>query len=706
MKEETLSIVRRKLIVVFVTFIVAFFATICQVDIAFASEAPESDIDRSICSNPPSALEMQLQEDLAKNAQYPWQKLLTYEGCAEEMGAWYMLPMPEKEEDRMQAVHAVLLPDNTVLIANGSSNRNRITAEGKVEDGVNTQNYDVVNNTSIFDPSLSDPYYKGGDPDFTTVPFTRIGSPPAVVYDEENGKNEANDLFCSGHLHLADGNVLFVGGSRFYYPGEQFQGVKVANFFNWQDQSWGTPELTADGHWYPTLLPLTNGAIAAFSGLSAGTFDVSTIVEIYDPNQAGTENEWQAIDIRALPNSPFNTPMNDKTYAPDYLDLYPRIFPVKNTTENKFLITGDGGGKVPLPAHVSSNSYFVTINEDENGKYSIEFEQGPTREGITTVYGTASLDPSSPNGDVLLYGGLIGTVDISFGPGKYPINGAAASSDMERWHAPENPDEPGSWELYPQYLSHIDEDLIQISDPESYPPEYAYIKEETNLGRYGKRAMNQAVILPSKQILMINGGFYAEHRPIFNATLMTPDESKPTGFSSKLMNPDIEARLYHNNALLLPDGRVLILGGNPSRAARKGDGTVLTNTRNDFEIVPPGNNFLSAEVYRHGIFYPPYLFAPGERPEITTDIEELHYGDRSFVQVANASQDPDNPGSLVLIKLGSATHSFDRGQRLEDLPLEFACLESGCYSPSSSTEETFSLEALPQVEELGEWTID
>jgi hypothetical protein len=54
--------------------------------------------------------------------------------------------------DRMQAVHIVLLPSGKVLIVNGRSNRNRIE-KGKVLDGVNRQDYAVVNNTSLFDPS-------------------------------------------------------------------------------------------------------------------------------------------------------------------------------------------------------------------------------------------------------------------------------------------------------------------------------------------------------------------------------------------------------------------------------------------------------------------------------------------------------------------------------------------------------------------------
>ena len=648
-----------------------------------------TQVTEEICSAPASEYETNLRKVLGDDYD---NLLLTYEGCPEEMGAWYMLPIPKEKREQMQAVHAVLLPSNKVLIANGSSNRNTLTAEGKIEDGVDVKNYDVVDNTTIFDPSLSDPFYKGENiqPDFTKNPFTKINSPIDPVPDLTTGKDEANDLFCSGHLHLPDGNIIFAGGTRAYYPGVQFLGGKIANLFDWTTEAWNSPpHILEDGRWYPTLVPLHNGAIAIFSGLKASEqLAVSPLVEIYDPNQTGSENEWQALDISQLKDSPFNTQMNDLTNTPDYLDLYPRIFPVKNANEDKFLITGDGGGKTPLAAHTSRHSYFITFHQDDDGKYSAEFELGPDRQATSKVYGTASLDPSSPNGDVLLYGGIIGTNDISFGPGKYAIDGASIAASVERWQAPENIDDceennpdycQGSWEIYPDFLARIDENIIQGTRLDSYPAEYEYTKTSAYLGSYGTRAMSLAVTLPTKQILMVSGGIYAEHRPVFNPTLLTPDEAKEGGFSTKKMNPDDEARLYHNTSLLLPDGRVLVMGGNPSRAARKKDGTVLTNTIRDFELAPNGSYFLPAEVYRHAIFYPPYLFTPGLRPEIKSiadsenEIPELHYGQSLNIEVENVSENvgkEDDRGNFRLVKLGSVTHSFDMGQRLEDVNIE------------------------------------
>ncbi|MDB9306408.1 galactose oxidase early set domain-containing protein [Nodularia spumigena CS-591/12] len=656
MIQEQLTITTRdKLLKILVIFVLAVAITFCGSGYALADEAPPDA--KNICAGEPSQLETQLRGQLGN-------KLLTYEGCPEEMGAWYMLPMPENKKDRMQAVHAALLPDKKVLIVNGSSNRNHVTAEGKIEDGVNTKNYDVVNNTSIFDPSFSDPYDNNSNLDFTKSPFERISSPLAEI------NNESNDPFCSGHLQMPNGDVLFIGGSRVYYPGVRFSGSKQANIFHWKEKSWENLGLTQDGHWYPTLIPLADGAIASFSGFTADPSQiVSTLVEIYDPNL----KTWQSIDVKNLPNNPFVTRMNDESFGSDIIDLYARILPTKK--KNQFLITGDGGGKnEPKIAHASTHSYFVTFNKDENGKYSISFEQGPDRLAINKVYGTAVLDPNSPNGDVLLMGGIMGTNNIGIGPGKDVIKGASIAASLERWKAPEDTSSQGSWEIDQNFFAKIDEDILLNTEDivdgkvKKFPLNYKYVKQSSNLGRYGKRAMEQAVILPTKEILVVNGGNYAETRPAYNPTLLIPDPTKTDhqGFRTKLMNPDVEPRLYHNTALLLPDARVLVMGGNNSRAARYDvDGTVRLDTKNDFAFVDQGTEGNSGEIWQHAIFYPPYLFGSSDRPEIEAAPEKLQYGTSQSISVSNASI--EQPGSIVLVKLGSVTHSFDNGQRLVDI---------------------------------------
>jgi hypothetical protein len=116
--------------------------------------------------------------------------------------------------------------------------------------------------------------------------------------------------------------------------------------------------------------------------------------------------------------------------------------------------------------------------------------------------------------------------------------------------------------------------------------------------------------------------------------------------SAELWNPATETwttlasgtvpRLYHSAALLLPDGRVVVTGGERSAAA----------------VVP--------EVE---IFSPPYLFK-GPRPAMSGVPARVAYGQRFTVQSAQAA----GIGRVTLIRLSTVTHAFNMDQRLNVLP--------------------------------------
>jgi len=586
-----------------------------------------------------------------------------------EVGAWETVPLPPNQDDWMQAVHTAVLPNGKVLIANGSSNRNTLIKNGdKVEfsDGVDSTDYDVVNNTSLFDPE--------------TGTYQRIDSPPAV----QNG--QSNDLFCSGHVHLLDGNVLFVSGTNRYYPGENFEGSKQTNIYNWKENKWTTAGLFNEGRWYPSLVPLADGKIVIFSGLKFGKpGQIAHTIEIYDPKT----KKLSYIDLDYIEDSPFNVKVEyedkyeyngkqitKKIDAYDSIDVYPRIFP---TADGRLMITGDGAGKFPLEIHASNKSYLMSVIDDGNGKLDVKFDVAADRKELSKVYGSGLLDPYY-QGDVLLVGGLVDTNSIAYGWPQFPdlneslkAKGARISTSLERWISPENSGETyGKWEAIDNFLDQ-------------------------------PRAMNMAVILPTKEVLVINGGEYAEYDPIYEPVLMTPDENAPGGYTTKSMSPAQLPRLYHNGALLLPDARVLSIGGNPRRAARTKDGKVRVDDlpdADDYYVLaklsdkpnqPKGSGkvnseaeydsflknyyadpknsyfaeedplpFVPAEIWQAEIFSPPYLFKPGARPEITQAPATLNYGESGSITVKDATQD----GSLVLVKLGTVTHSLDYGQLL------------------------------------------
>ncbi|HEX5685644.1 MAG TPA: PA14 domain-containing protein [Ideonella sp.] len=101
------------------------------------------------------------------------------------------------------------------------------------------------------------------------------------------------------------------------------------------------------------------------------------------------------------------------------------------------------------------------------------------------------------------------------------------------------------------------------------------------------------------------------------------------------------ARLYHSNALLLPDATVLVAGGG----------------------APGPLNNLNAEIY-----YPPYLFtADGHeapRPAIVATPDYLQVGKTVTVDVDSTS----TISRVTLVKTGSTTHGWNMEQRFVELP--------------------------------------
>jgi hypothetical protein len=146
-----------------------------------------------------------------------------------------------------------------------------------------------------------------------------------------------------------------------------------------------------------------------------------------------------------------------------------------------------------------------------------------------------------------------------------------------------------------------------------------------------------ATILPNGKVLVMGGSVNDEQAATasLNADLYDP---KTNTFSSAGANSF--PRLYHSGSLLLPNGTVALMGGNPTR----------------------GSYEQHIEIYS-----PAYLFngdgSPSVRPTITDTPGTVSYGSTFQVQTTDAGQIQ----SVVLVRPGSQTHAFDMDQRLVDL---------------------------------------
>jgi hypothetical protein len=148
------------------------------------------------------------------------------------------------------------------------------------------------------------------------------------------------------------------------------------------------------------------------------------------------------------------------------------------------------------------------------------------------------------------------------------------------------------------------------------------------------RIQMNAVILPNGKVLALGGSVNNEGSKSvsLNADLYDPVMNT---FSSAGANA--YPRLYHSVALLLPDATVWVAGGNPLR----------------------GTYQKEMEIYE-----PAYLFQPdgarAPRPTINSAPNSISWGQPFTVQTPDAA----NIASVVLVRNGAVTHSFNTDQRL------------------------------------------
>jgi hypothetical protein len=152
---------------------------------------------------------------------------------------------------------------------------------------------------------------------------------------------------------------------------------------------------------------------------------------------------------------------------------------------------------------------------------------------------------------------------------------------------------------------------------------------------FPRRHLN-AVVLPNGEVLVTGGSsgitFNDYRAGVRAAELWNPATGRWTTLASNTVS-----RVYHSTSLLLPDGRVLHTGS--------GDG---------------GPDQRTAE-----LFSPPYLFK-GARPAIASAPSQVGYGASFTITTPDAG----SIAKVSLIRLGSTTHAFDMNARFQWLSFE------------------------------------
>ncbi len=152
---------------------------------------------------------------------------------------------------------------------------------------------------------------------------------------------------------------------------------------------------------------------------------------------------------------------------------------------------------------------------------------------------------------------------------------------------------------------------------------------------YARRQMN-ATILPDGKVLAIGGtaafGFNDAKGAVKVAEMWDPVKDTWTQMAAMQ-----EARIYHSISLLLPDGRVLVAGGGQPPGG------------------PPDQDHRTMEIYE-----PPYLHR-GARPVLGSAPAIVAFNQVFPVR----TPDPAHVKWVTWLRLGSVTHAFDQSQTFE-----------------------------------------
>jgi Domain of unknown function (DUF1929) len=150
-------------------------------------------------------------------------------------------------------------------------------------------------------------------------------------------------------------------------------------------------------------------------------------------------------------------------------------------------------------------------------------------------------------------------------------------------------------------------------------------------------SQNNALVLPTGKVVIIGGSQgRGPWENSFTLQLFDPEDGTVTPLVATRV-----PRHDHSTVALLADGSVLMLGGN------------ATDLANDPERTEAGVPV--AQIYK-----PSYFFG-GERPVIDKAPDKLRYGD--LFRVTISDEGASEVGSVVLQRIGPVTHNWDWGNR-------------------------------------------
>lgn len=474
----------------------------------------------------------------------------------------------------------------------------------------------------------------------------------------------------------------------------------------------------------------------------------SWVMEVYDPKS----DQWYFQSLADVPVDGLDSTFGE---ALSRFDNFPRAnlmpsgneimlsgdgaSPGKRTVANRHLIfikvdVGQGGLKVSMRAQLNARCFADQAGAGGEAESEGEDELNPCEEGgdttvvqhgdgstpekskqkfmaRTTNYQSFAIDPRTNNNDFLIIGGHYGS-NVSFALEDTATPMEHTSADFLSFKMPQGGNGRvkltleenlmgNRWKTAEYCAKNPDACPINPKLCDNPGPRENQCDEgkKTMTAPYRNldgRVMHLATILPTQEILVMGGANLSYRGPRMHPQLFTPNAKGSWDVTE--MAAQSLPRTYHTSSVLLPDGRVLLGGGNnglarvkmddlqgidPKNPATWGADKVPLAQRPGLEDLPDevagAAKGMPMEVHWLEIFTPPYLLKGGARPEIKgvssggrkvangtpkskDDLAKLSLGQNVEIDVANGGSAGN--AKVTLVKLGAVTHSGDAGQRL------------------------------------------
>jgi hypothetical protein len=466
------------------------------------------------------------------------------------------------------------------------------------------------------------------------------GSSPIFITNIPTAAGGHDDLFCSDQRLLENGTVLDTGGT--YWATEEpaggtgiagadglaeLYGSKNTRVFNPTTQRWTTystgSKAMHNGRWYPTMLTLPNGNEFVAGGVSKLLWNSSIMTQV--ENAIGNTQYEQAtfpLPENVQTTETWNLAHGGWTLNPakDNIEL-PLFARLTLLPDGEIFYAGNGQMWGPAGESINELNWNNMMLFDPS-KIGTSSDQGWRSAGMLTIgamSGSASvlmpLDASKPGGlntvHVLVAGGAVGV-----SPDTYLATNISQLVTLSKTS--------GGWNT----------SVAQTGDLNN------------------RRWFSSSVLLPNGQVVVFNGADKDEvilpgsEMPVHQAELFDPTTGKWTGLSSSGRD-----RTYHNSAILLPDGSILVGGHAPINQGYGGTGNALPLNQLGF-----AQNLKDPSFER---FYPPYLYA-GPRPRLLSSQKHATWGGTLETQIAPGSTPVDH---FVLTRLPAQTHITDADAR-------------------------------------------